>query len=139
MTDTPWLQNQAVALTCDLPLWPQPLGIQPTNQIRDDATTSTHLTAESLSAHLTQVLTVHGAAIRRPVDIWPNSAGHSLEWVFSICLTLRWVAGLPRLSGSRCGYLHSCVVVEKENVGIHPQKSARGASAYRLRWYFGSR
>ncbi|TWW75586.1 hypothetical protein D4764_13G0002480 [Takifugu flavidus] len=51
----------------------QPLGIQPTNQIRDNATTSTHLTAESLSAHFTQVLTVHGAAIRRPVDVWPNS------------------------------------------------------------------
>lgn len=57
-------------VTCDLPLWSQPLDIQPTKQIRGNSATSTHLTAESLFAHFTQVLTFHGAVIRPPVGAW---------------------------------------------------------------------
>lgn len=70
-------------VTCDLPLWPQPFDIQPTKQIRGNGATSTHLTAESPSAHSTQVLTVHSAAIRPPVGVWCPTPCVTVWSVFS--------------------------------------------------------
>lgn len=79
-------------VTCDLPLWSQPLDIQPTKQIRGNSATSTHLTAESLFAHFTQVLTFHGAVIRPPVGAWRPTPCLT---VWSVFLFIHHCGGWP--------------------------------------------
>lgn len=51
----------------------QPLDIQATKQIRRNNAISSHLTAESLLVHFTEVLTVHSTAIRPPVGVWHST------------------------------------------------------------------
>lgn len=86
---------------------------------RSEATPSPPLISEwsSLSAHFTQVLTVRGAAMRQPVDVWHLTLCVMVYSVFHSVLVTAVGGRLPHLIGSLSGQRCFCGVVEEEENG----------------------
>lgn len=115
-------------LTHQLPLWPWLLSIQPPNQIRSNAVSSTHLTVESLSVHFTQALMVHSAAIRQPVDVWHLTLCVMVYSVFHYVLVTVVGGQLQHWIGSLRGQRYFCSVVKKKME--KKKKSLRFTNSY---------